>query len=683
MIDKPPSRGHETPWHQDEAFWEEHLGYHACGVWLALDDVDRDNGCMEFLPELAHDGHRHPPAPRRRPDGERAGDRRRRRGAASCPSRSAPAAPRSTPSARCTTPAPTAATAPPRLRHRGPDPARTSSTNPSEALEDLLDPDVCADHVRMATLAPHRRWAVAEQGFDLGGRRHARLGAGLGDGQGGGGVGVARGVAEGGAGGEAGAEGAAEGVAGADGVDRRRRRARRAARASPSSTIHAPCSPTVTTTAPPMLVAQRGGRARAGRPPIPLSAAASTSFGTSTSTSPANRAMPSAGAGAGLSTTVVPAALGDLGGGLDDVERELQLQEQHRGPLDRGGRRVDVVHRDAVVGAGDDHDRVLAVVLHEGCADARCPRPGRSATPVASMPSAARRSRKRAPKSSAPSRPIIAVAAPARAAAMAWLQPLPPRKTSKPLPTRVSPGLRAPGRAHDEVHHEAAEHHHPGAAHAGPFEPGAEGAAGVVLVEVGGSEALGHHQGDGEGVAHHRGDGGRRGGRQVVRDRPRARRRCRPPRRPARRAPTRHRSRSSRRPGRPRLHHPREALDLRRAPRLRDGEQHVARRDHAGVAVQRVGGVHEERRRAGARQRGRQLGARRGRTCRAPSPPRGPCVASSSSRAGSTWSKRSAARVTSAAACSMAWRPAAIASVIGRRRHRRSGTMRSPVTWLT
>lgn len=50
MVDKPPRTGHDTPWHQDEAFWELDLGYHACAVWLALDDVDVDNGCMQFLP---------------------------------------------------------------------------------------------------------------------------------------------------------------------------------------------------------------------------------------------------------------------------------------------------------------------------------------------------------------------------------------------------------------------------------------------------------------------------------------------------------------------------------------------------------------------------------------------------------------------------------------------------------
>jgi ectoine hydroxylase-related dioxygenase (phytanoyl-CoA dioxygenase family) len=62
MIDKPPRHGHETPWHQDEAFWEEDLRYHACAVWLALDDADVDNGCMQFLP-ASHTGgivqHRH------------------------------------------------------------------------------------------------------------------------------------------------------------------------------------------------------------------------------------------------------------------------------------------------------------------------------------------------------------------------------------------------------------------------------------------------------------------------------------------------------------------------------------------------------------------------------------------------------------------------------------------------
>ena len=49
------------------------------------------------------------------------------------------------------------------------------------------------------------------------------------------------------------------------------------------------------------------------------------------------------------------------------------------------------------------------------------------------------------PKSSAPTRPIIDVRAPARAAATAWLKPLPPRNISNESPTSVSPisGRRA------------------------------------------------------------------------------------------------------------------------------------------------------------------------------------------------------------------------------------------------
>jgi ectoine hydroxylase-related dioxygenase (phytanoyl-CoA dioxygenase family) len=50
MIDKPPHTGHETPWHQDEAYWEPTQRYHAVGVWMPLDDCDETNGCMTFVP---------------------------------------------------------------------------------------------------------------------------------------------------------------------------------------------------------------------------------------------------------------------------------------------------------------------------------------------------------------------------------------------------------------------------------------------------------------------------------------------------------------------------------------------------------------------------------------------------------------------------------------------------------
>jgi ectoine hydroxylase-related dioxygenase (phytanoyl-CoA dioxygenase family) len=50
MLDKPPGRGHQAPWHQDEAYWEPELQYHAVGAWMPLDDTDVDNGCLWFLP---------------------------------------------------------------------------------------------------------------------------------------------------------------------------------------------------------------------------------------------------------------------------------------------------------------------------------------------------------------------------------------------------------------------------------------------------------------------------------------------------------------------------------------------------------------------------------------------------------------------------------------------------------
>ena len=50
MIDKPARTGHETPWHQDEAYWEPSQRFHAVGVWMPLDDCDEANGCMTFVP---------------------------------------------------------------------------------------------------------------------------------------------------------------------------------------------------------------------------------------------------------------------------------------------------------------------------------------------------------------------------------------------------------------------------------------------------------------------------------------------------------------------------------------------------------------------------------------------------------------------------------------------------------
>ena len=70
--------------------------------------------------------------------------------------------------------------------------------------------------------------------------------------------------------------------------------------------------------------------------------------------------------------------------------------------------------------------------------------PSTSATADVSMPSAASWSRIHPPPSSVPAAPTRATDAPARAAAIAWLSPLPPRWRSRAVPVTVSPlsGIR-------------------------------------------------------------------------------------------------------------------------------------------------------------------------------------------------------------------------------------------------
>ena len=95
-------------------------------------------------------------------------------------------------------------------------------------------------------------------------------------------------------------------------------------------------------------------------------------------------------------------------------------------------------HAHLGVGAGHDDDRVLAVVIDGDHGPARRSiARGRS---TASMPAAASWSRRNRPASSRPRAPTKVVAAPARAAATAWLRPLPPACSAKSVPRTVSPG---------------------------------------------------------------------------------------------------------------------------------------------------------------------------------------------------------------------------------------------------
>jgi hypothetical protein len=49
-IRKPPQTGVETPWHQDQAYWDAGLDYEALSIWIPLQEATLENGCMQFVP---------------------------------------------------------------------------------------------------------------------------------------------------------------------------------------------------------------------------------------------------------------------------------------------------------------------------------------------------------------------------------------------------------------------------------------------------------------------------------------------------------------------------------------------------------------------------------------------------------------------------------------------------------
>ena len=65
MIRKLPG-GREAPWHQDEAYWEPELEYHALGCWLPMHEVTVEMGAMQFVPG----SHRHGVFPHHPLDGD-------------------------------------------------------------------------------------------------------------------------------------------------------------------------------------------------------------------------------------------------------------------------------------------------------------------------------------------------------------------------------------------------------------------------------------------------------------------------------------------------------------------------------------------------------------------------------------------------------------------------------------
>lgn len=49
-IRKPPFCEAATPWHQDEAYWDMRSDHCSLSVWVPLQDVDAESGCMHFVP---------------------------------------------------------------------------------------------------------------------------------------------------------------------------------------------------------------------------------------------------------------------------------------------------------------------------------------------------------------------------------------------------------------------------------------------------------------------------------------------------------------------------------------------------------------------------------------------------------------------------------------------------------
>ncbi|HTT90489.1 MAG TPA: phytanoyl-CoA dioxygenase family protein [Acidimicrobiales bacterium] len=49
---KDPLAVRATPWHEDSAYWRGRVDRYnkIVTVWLAVDDVDRENGCMHVIP---------------------------------------------------------------------------------------------------------------------------------------------------------------------------------------------------------------------------------------------------------------------------------------------------------------------------------------------------------------------------------------------------------------------------------------------------------------------------------------------------------------------------------------------------------------------------------------------------------------------------------------------------------
>jgi ectoine hydroxylase-related dioxygenase (phytanoyl-CoA dioxygenase family) len=55
---KPPGDGQRVPWHEDSSYWKgQWEPMEVATVWLALDDSDLENGCMQVIPKTHLNGY--------------------------------------------------------------------------------------------------------------------------------------------------------------------------------------------------------------------------------------------------------------------------------------------------------------------------------------------------------------------------------------------------------------------------------------------------------------------------------------------------------------------------------------------------------------------------------------------------------------------------------------------------
>ena len=56
LIVKVPEKGLPVAWHQDNTYWQSVTGTDVVTVWMAIDDTDVSNGCMQVIP-CTHEGY--------------------------------------------------------------------------------------------------------------------------------------------------------------------------------------------------------------------------------------------------------------------------------------------------------------------------------------------------------------------------------------------------------------------------------------------------------------------------------------------------------------------------------------------------------------------------------------------------------------------------------------------------